>query len=176
MFGYSFLEENGAKITGIAIEGVDPELPEEDYRRLLAVDLAGAYFSARSAGLRMRELGKAGSVILISSIGGLRGSAMAVAYSTVKGGLCLLAAALAASLGPDGIRVNAVCPGIIATEMVAQSPSVSAAVEPLRRRTPLRRTGVPDDIGDVVAWLGSEFSGYVTGAAIPVDGGLSAVL
>jgi len=161
---------------GIAINGDGPELPEEQYRRLLAVDLDGAYFSARSAALRMRDLRKAGSIILISSMGGLRGSAMTIAYSTVKGGLCLLAAALADSFGPDGIRVNAVCPGIIATALVAQSPDVSAAAEPMRQRTPLRRAGKPEEIGDVVAWLGSEFSSYVTGAAIPVDGGLTAVI
>lgn len=161
---------------GIAINGDGPDLPEDQYRRLLSVDLDGAYFSARLAGLRMRELGKAGSVVLISSMGGLRGSAMTVSYSMVKGGLVVLAAALADSFGPDGIRVNAVCPGIIATDLVKKNPSVSAAAEPMRQRTPLRRAGEPEEIGDVVAWLGSDFSGYVTGAAIPVDGGLTAVL
>jgi NAD(P)-dependent dehydrogenase (short-subunit alcohol dehydrogenase family) len=87
-----------------------------------------------------------------------------------------MAKALADALGPDGIRVNAICPGTIDTNMLRHTPGVAEAAEGFRARTPLRRLGTPDEIGDAVAWLGSDLSSYVTGIALPVDGGLTAVI
>lgn len=101
---------------------------------------------------------------------------MTVAYSTSKGGVVLMAKSLADALGPDGIRVNAVCPGTIDTELLRTSPGIAEAAEGFRRRTPLRRLGQPSEIADAVAWLGSGLSSYVTGTALLVDGGLLAVI
>lgn len=112
----------------------------------------------------------------MGSMGGLRGAAMTVAYSTSKGGVVLMAKALADALGPCGIRVNAVCPGLIDTLMLRTTPGVAETSEGFRQRTPLRRLGRPSEIGDVVAWLGSDLSSYVNGIALPVDGGLISVI
>jgi len=88
----------------------------------------------------------------------------------------LMAKALADALGPHGIRVNAVCPGTTDTLMLRTTPGVSDTAEEFRQRTPLRRFADPSEIGDSVAWLGSDLAGYVTGIALPVDGGLTAVI
>ncbi|MFN6996834.1 MAG: SDR family NAD(P)-dependent oxidoreductase, partial [Aquincola tertiaricarbonis] len=79
-------------------------------------------------------------------------------------------------LGPDGIRVNAVAPGTIDTHLLRTAPGIAEAAEGFRQRTPLRRLGQPSEIGDAVAFLGSDLSSYVTGTALLVDGGLLAVI
>jgi NAD(P)-dependent dehydrogenase (short-subunit alcohol dehydrogenase family) len=124
----------------------------------------------------MKALGKAGSIVLMASMGGLAGAGMTVAYSTSKGGVVLMAKAMADALGPDGIRVNAVAPGTIDTHLLRTSPGIAEAAEGFRQRTPLRRLGQPSEIGDAVAWLGSDLSSYVTGIALLVDGGLLSVI
>jgi len=161
---------------GIALGADDADVSEVDYRRLMAVNVDGVLFSAQAAARQLRALGKPGSIVLMGSMGGLVGAGMTVAYSTSKGGVVLMAKALADALGPDGIRVNAVCPGLVDTRMLRTTPGVSAATEAFRQRTPLRRLADPAEIGDVVAWLGSDLAGYVTGVALPVDGGLTAVI
>jgi L-rhamnose 1-dehydrogenase len=161
---------------GIASPNDGPDMSETEYRRLLGVNLDGVYFSAQGAGRQMVSQGKSGSIVMTSSMGGLRGSAFTVVYSTTKGGVCLMAKSLADALGPKGIRVNAVCPGVIDTHLVQSSPAVGAMAQQFVARTPLRRLGKPSEIGDVVAWLGSDLSSFVTGANILVDGGLSSVV
>jgi NAD(P)-dependent dehydrogenase (short-subunit alcohol dehydrogenase family) len=124
----------------------------------------------------MRERGTGGSIVLMGSMGGLAGAGMTVSYSASKGAVVLLAKALADALGPSGIRVNAVCPGTIETRMLRQNKGVAEAVEGFRARTPLRRFGDPREVAEAVAWLGSDLSSYVSGVALPVDGGLTAVI
>ncbi|MDF3833256.1 SDR family oxidoreductase [Cupriavidus basilensis] len=116
------------------------------------------------------------SILLMASMGGISGAGMTVAYSTSKGGVVLMAKAMADALGPDGIRVNAVAPGTIDTHLLRTSPGIAEAAEGFRQRTPLRHLGRPDEIGDAVAWLGSDLSSYVTGIALLVDGGLLSVI
>ena len=87
-----------------------------------------------------------------------------------------MAKALADALGPDGIRVNAVCPGTIDTFLLRNTPGSSEASEAFRLRTPLRRLGQPSEVADAVVWLGSDLSSYVTGIELLVDGGLLAVI
>lgn len=161
---------------GIALGVDDAEVSEEDYRRLMAVNVDGVLFSAQAAARQLRALGKPGSIVLMASMGGLVGAGMTVAYSTSKGGVVLMAKALADALGPDGIRVNAVCPGLVDTLMLRATPGVSSATESFRQRTPLRRLASAAEVGDAVTWLGSDLSSYVTGIALPVDGGLTAVI
>ena len=112
----------------------------------------------------------------LASMGGISGAGITVAYSTSKGGVVLMAKSLADALGPDGIRVNAVAPGTIDTELLRTSPGIAEASEGFRKRTPLRRLGQPSEVGDAVAYLGSDLSSYVSGIALLVDGGLLAVL
>ena len=87
-----------------------------------------------------------------------------------------MAKALADALGPDGIRVNAVCPGTIDTVLLRNTPGASEVSAGFRLRTPLRRLGQPSEVADAVVWLGSDLSSYVTGIALLVDGGLLSVI
>jgi NAD(P)-dependent dehydrogenase (short-subunit alcohol dehydrogenase family) len=161
---------------GITLAADGANVSEEDYRRLMAVNLDGALFSAQAAGERMKSLGKQGSIVLMASMGGIVGAGYTVAYSTSKGGVVLLAKALADAFGPDGIRVNAVAPGAIDTHLLRSTPDVAEAAEGFRLRTPLRRLGRPSEIGDAIAWLGSDLASFVTGISLLVDGGLLAVI
>lgn len=161
---------------GITLRTDGAEVPEEDYRRLMAVNLDGVLFGAQAAARQMKAKGKAGSIVLMASMGGIVGAGITVAYSTSKGGVVLMAKSLADALGPDGIRVNAVAPGTIDTVLLRTAPGIAEASEGFRQRTPLRRLGQPSEIGDAVAYLGSDLSSYVTGHALTVDGDLLAVI
>jgi NAD(P)-dependent dehydrogenase (short-subunit alcohol dehydrogenase family) len=161
---------------GITLRSDGADVAEDDYRRLMSVNLDGVLFGAQAAGRQMKARGKAGSIVLMASMGGIAGAGMTVAYSTSKGGVVLMAKALADALGPEGIRVNAVAPGTIDTHLLRTNPGIAAASEGFRQRTPLRRLGKPSEIADAVAWLGSDMSSYVTGIALLVDGGLLSVI
>jgi NAD(P)-dependent dehydrogenase (short-subunit alcohol dehydrogenase family) len=161
---------------GITLPSDGADVAEDDYHRLMAVNVDGVLFSAQAAARQLQTRSQPGSIVLMASMGGIAGAAMTVAYSTSKGAVVTMAKALADALGPDGIRVNAVCPGTIDTHLLRTTPGVSEAAEGFRRRTPLRRLGQPSEIGDAVAWLGSDLSTYVTGIALLVDGGLLAVI
>ncbi len=161
---------------GITLREDGAEVAEDQYRRLMAVNLDGVLFSAQAAARQMKENAKPGSIVLMASMGGIVGAGMTVAYSTSKGGVVLMAKALADALGPDGIRVNSVAPGTIDTHLLRTAPGISEAAEGFRQRTPLRRLGKPSEIGDAVVWLGSDMSSYVTGISLLVDGGLLSVI
>jgi NAD(P)-dependent dehydrogenase (short-subunit alcohol dehydrogenase family) len=161
---------------GVTATSDREDVTEEDFDRLLSINLKGVLFSAQAAAVQMRELDKEGSIVLTSSMGGIRGSALTVGYSTTKGGIVLLAKSLADALGPDGIRVNAVCPGVIDTHLLRTTPGVAGSVEGFRQRTPLRRLGKPSEVGDAIVWLGSDLSSFITGISLLVDGGLLSVI
>jgi len=161
---------------GIGLEDDTVDISEADFHKVLSVNLDGALFSAQAAANQMRRLRKQGSIVFVSSMGGMRGSGFTVAYCTSKGGVRLLAASMADGLGPHGIRVNSVCPGLIDTHMLRSSAIVSEAARVMTERMPLRRLAEPEEVGDVIAWLGSDYASYVTGVSLPVDGGLTAVV
>ncbi|QDW37887.1 SDR family oxidoreductase [Bradyrhizobium sp. KBS0727] len=161
---------------GITLRSDGADVPEADYRRLMSVNLDGVLFGAQAAARQMKKLGKAGSIVLMASMGGIAGAGITVAYSTSKGGVVLMAKALADSLGPDGIRVNSIAPGTIDTHLLRTTPDIAEASEGFRKRTPLRRLGKPSEVADAVAYLGSDLSSYVTGIALLVDGGLLSVI
>lgn len=161
---------------GITLRSDGVDVAEDDYRRLMSVNLDGVLFCAQAAARRMQARSTPGSIVMMASMGGIKGAGMTIAYSTSKGGVVLMAKAMADALGPVGIRVNAVCPGTIDTALLRTTPGVAEASEGFRQRTPLRRLGKPSEIGDAVVWLGSDMSSYVTGIALYVDGGLLSVL
>ncbi|MCC5090453.1 SDR family NAD(P)-dependent oxidoreductase [Xanthomonas campestris] len=161
---------------GITLRADGVDVAEDAYRHLMSVNLDGVLFCAQAAARQMQSHSKQGSIVMMASMGGIKGAGMTVAYSTSKGGVVLMAKAMADALGPTGIRVNAICPGTIDTALLRNTPGVAEASEGFRKRTPLRRLGKPSEIGDAVVWLGSDMSSYVTGIALYVDGGLLSVL
>ncbi|MEE4452110.1 SDR family oxidoreductase [Novosphingobium resinovorum] len=162
---------------GIVLQEDILAMSEEDYRKILSVNLDGVFFSAQAAARNMVQHGKAGSIITMSSIGGLRGAAPTAIYSTTKGAIRLMTASLADAVGPKGIRVNAICPGIIDTALSGGSgPEFQAGIQARIAETPLRRSGSPAEIGKAAVWLASDLASFVTGASIVVDGGFSAIV
>ncbi len=161
---------------GITLKADGPEVSAEDFQKLLAINLSGTLFGAQAAARQMKRKQKKGSIILMASMGGLAGAAVTVAYSTSKGGVVQMTRSLADAYGPDGIRVNAIAPGSIETELLRSSPGVADVTEGFRQRTPLRRVGQPREVANAVVFLGSELSSYITGVILPIDGGLLAVI
>ncbi len=161
---------------GISLSADGADVSAADFQRLMAINVNGTLFGAQAAARQMKKRGKKGSIILMASMGGLAGAAVTLAYSTSKGGIVQMARSLADAYGPDGIRVNAVAPGSIDTELLRATPGVASVTEGFRLRTPLRRVGQPDEIANVVVFLGSDLASYITGVILPVDGGLLAVI
>lgn len=142
----------------------------EAWRKILDVNLTGALMTAQAAARRMVSQ-RGGSIVFMASIAGIDPMPGLGAYSVSKSGLLGLMRALAKELGPSGIRVNAVAPGLIETRFSAALFQDRAAYERIIGQTPLGRHGQPDDIGGAVVFLASEASAYMTGQVLIVDGG-----
>ena len=144
---------------------IDPEA----WRAELEVNLTGAFLSLQPALAGMREQG-AGRVVAVSSIAATDGLAGQVAYSAAKAGLLGMVRTLALEMAPSGTTVNAVLPGMIGTEKVEAMPT--DIKERSRLRVPMRRFASPEEVASVIAFLCSDAASYVTGAWLPVDGGI----
>jgi NAD(P)-dependent dehydrogenase (short-subunit alcohol dehydrogenase family) len=156
------------------------ELTAQDFRRVLEVNLTGAFVTCTEGARRMVARGGGGRVIASSSLFGVRGGVENAAYSASKFGLVGLTQCLAAELGPHGITVNAVCPGQVETpmmrELVAERSRLTGApVDEVERalvaRTALGRAASPEEVADTYVWLASDLATYVTGQSVVVDGG-----
>ena len=145
-------------------------LATEEWDNVIAVNLSGTFYCCQAAARRMRESG-GGVIVNISSIGGLIGLARRPAYTAAKHGVIGLTKSLARDLGPAGIRVNAICPGLIRTPLTEQYFAESAFEEGLRTVVPQGRPGTPADVADAALYLASDQSAYVNGIALTVDGG-----
>lgn len=142
---------------------------DDDFCDLLDVNLTGAYRVVRRATKNMVRA-RGGSVVLLSSVVGMTGSAGQTGYAAAKSGLVGLARSLARELGPRGITANVVAPGFVETDMTA---SLEEDVQQgYRARVPLGRFASPAEVAGVVTFLASPAAAYVTGALVPVDGGL----
>ena len=136
------------------------------WRRLFAVNVDGAFYCIRAALPHMLQQ-QSGCIINVSSMWGQVGASCEAAYSATKGAILALTKALAQELGPSGIRVNAVAPGVIRTDMCA---SVDPAVmEDLRQQTPIGRLGTPEDIAQAMLYLAD--APFLTGQTLPLNGG-----
>jgi meso-butanediol dehydrogenase/(S,S)-butanediol dehydrogenase/diacetyl reductase len=158
---------------GLAVSGGLLDLPLEAFDRAIDVNLRGAVHGLRAVVPAMRAVG-GGRVVVTASTSGLGGDPGLWAYNTAKGAVVNLVRAAAVDLGADGITVNAVCPGPTETAMTARLQQLPEAYEDLRRAIPLQRWGTPDDIAAVIVFLLSPDAGFVNGAVVPVDGGITA--
>ena len=142
----------------------------DEWDNVIAVNLSGTFYCCQAAARRMRESG-GGAIVNISSVGGLIGLAHRPAYTAAKHGVVGLTKSLARDLGPAGIRVNAICPGLIRTPLTEQYFAEAAFEEGLRTVIPQGRAGIAADVADAAVYLASDQSAYVSGIALTVDGG-----
>lgn len=172
---------------GIGISGSVLDMALSDFQRQVAINLDGVFLGVKHAIPLMRVSGDGGSIINMSSVAGLKGSAILAGYCATKGGVRLFTKAVAMECGAakDGIRVNSVHPGIIETPIWddiigtgepgdnARPPRTQVLDAMSAEAVPLGGKGYPLDIANGVLWLASEESRYVTGAELVIDGGLS---
>lgn len=158
-----------ANVAGIIITGRFLDLTEDDYDRQMDVNAKGTFFAMQAAARRMVRKG-GGVIVNVSSVAGLGGSAIAPAYSASKGAVKLMTYAAAQALGPKGVRVNAVHPGMVATEMAHRDIGLQGD-EQLAPGVPLGRAATPEDVADAIVFLASDEARYVSGTSLLVDGG-----
>jgi NAD(P)-dependent dehydrogenase (short-subunit alcohol dehydrogenase family) len=151
-----------------ALDTVDAALID----RLYAVNVRATLLLIQALVPGMMERG-GGSIVSLSSVSGVVGTPRRSAYAATKGAVDAMTRSLAAELGPDGIRLNTVAPGVVDTDMWAANKAVPGVIEQVDALTPLRRWAEPRDIADVVAFLASDAARFVTGETICVDGGMA---
>ena len=154
---------------GVIAPGASEDYALEDWDKVLGVNLRGVFVGAQSA---RPFLGGGGSMVMLSSICASQGFAARASYCAAKSGVDGLVRSLAMEWGPAGIRVNAIAPGTIETEM--QQSMVAngrASIDGYLQRIPLDRIGKPSEIGDAASFLISSRAAYITGVVLPVDGG-----
>jgi 3-oxoacyl-[acyl-carrier protein] reductase len=154
---------------GITRDDLIMRLSEEDWRTVIDTNLGGAFFTCRALSRPMLKR-RSGAIVNISSIVGVHGNAGQTNYAASKAGLIGLTKSLAKELGGRGIRVNAIAPGYIATELTDALPG--EARDAILGNTPLGRLGEPADVARAVRFLVSDAAGFITGDVLAVDGGL----
>lgn len=163
---------NNAGIEGLM--GATAECTEENWDRTIGINLTGVWLCMKNEIPEMLKRG-GGSIVNMASVAGLVGFQGLPAYCASKGGVVLLTKAAALEYAKQGIRVNAICPGVIRTAMVDRviggDPQAEAAFTAME---PIGRLGTPDEIAHAVVWLCCDASSFTTGTAIPVDGGFVA--
>lgn len=165
--GFDVLVNNA----GITRDGLSFRMKKEDWDDVLRINLTSAFLISQVVSNDMIRK-RAGSIINMSSIVGIHGNGGQVNYSASKGGLIAYSKSLAAEVGARGVRVNAIAPGFIETDMTnVLKDEVKAA---MAEKIPLKRAGKPEDIANAALFLGSDLSTYITGQVIGVDGGMGA--
>jgi len=153
------------------------ELDVDDYDRVLGVTLRGNFLGLRAILTQMVEQGSGGSVVMTSSLAGVKGGPGAAAYTAAKHGVVGLVRTAAAEYAVDEIRVNGICPGFVDTELLRRDLDAAGTGTDLRsqieQRIPLGRFARPEEIASTAAWLLSAESSYVTGETIIVDGAMT---
>jgi NAD(P)-dependent dehydrogenase (short-subunit alcohol dehydrogenase family) len=173
-FGHlNILVNNAGMLNVSTIEGI----PEDEWDRVMAINLKGPFLMSRAALPEFRKAG-GGAIVNIGSVLGLVAMKDRAAYCASKGGVTMLTKAMALDHAHEGIRVNCICPAIVETELIKGLFEAGAEGEAARRARiatiPLGRMGRPEDVAELAVYLASKDSSWVTGVAMPLDGGLSA--
>jgi Dehydrogenases with different specificities (related to short-chain alcohol dehydrogenases) len=153
---------------GISKFGLLTDIADEDWERIFSINVSGIKNCCRAVIPQMVSK-KSGNIINISSVWGVLGASCEVAYSASKAAVIGMTKALAKELGPSGIRVNCICPGVIETDMISIFSDEEKAE--LAENTALGRIGLPGDVANLAVFLASEKSSFMTGQIIGVDGG-----
>jgi Dehydrogenases with different specificities (related to short-chain alcohol dehydrogenases) len=149
------------------------ELQLADWNKYLGLNLTSAFLVTRALLPRLLAAPRGGTIVNVSSARGLIGSPSTPSYSTTKAGLLGFTRQLAAEYGDRGLRVNAVCPGLVLTERIA-ARGIGPAEERLRERVLEGRFAEPHEIANAIAFLASDAASYITGVTLPIDGGYAA--
>lgn len=156
---------------GIAFEEPFLDIPEERWDDIIAVNLKGCFLVGQHVARAMVAQGGPAAIVNTSSTNGLVGEDKYAHYNASKGGVTLLTKSMAIELAPYGIRVNAVCPGYILTELSAAIDDAAFMAEYVHRFIPLGRAGTPEDVAGVFTFLASDDAAFMTGACVVIDGG-----
>ncbi len=161
---------------GVSIDSTIEKADETIWDETLDVNLKGSFFCVRAALSALRKNG--GAIVNMASVAGLQGSVEGAVYSASKGGVVNLTRALAMELAPD-IRVNCVCPGWVDTDMLRRdyvdlADDTAAAEREAIEEAPLKRVATPEEVAKAIAYLASHDARFITGVALPIDGGISA--
>ena len=148
------------------------DMPRETFARTMEVNLHGAYYMVQAAANRMVGQGRGGAIVAVSSISALVGGEFQTHYTPTKAGVLSLMQSAAIALGRHGIRCNAVLPGTIETNINREDLADPEKRSAMTARIPLGRLGAPEDLAGPIVFLASAMAGYVTGAALLVDGGM----
>ena len=147
------------------------EVTEADFDAVLRINLKGSFLTGQAVAREMARVGK-GSIVNMSSVNAVLAIPTIASYNVSKGGINQLTRVMALALADKGIRVNAVAPGTIATELAARAVLTSEdAKARIMSRTPMKRLGEPPEVADTVAYLASDAASYITGEIVVVDGG-----
>ncbi|MCX5513278.1 short-chain dehydrogenase [Kaistia algarum] len=147
------------------------DMPVDLFRKVVDVNLEGAYFTTQAAARQMVKQGEGGAIVAVSSISALVGGSMQTHYTPTKAGVHSLMQSVAIALGPHGIRCNSVMPGAILTD-INRDDLTPDKLDHFSKRVPLGRIGEPVEVAKCVVFLASDLAGYVTGASLLVDGGM----
>ncbi|WP_316637121.1 elongation factor P 5-aminopentanone reductase [uncultured Ruminococcus sp.] len=154
---------------GVAHIGLLTDMTDDEWRRVIDTDLSGTFYCCRES-LSDMIRAHSGVIVNIASMWGEVGASCEAAYSAAKAGVIGLTKALAKEVGPSGVRVNAVSPGVVMTDMMAGFSDEDVAA--LKEETPLIQLGMPEDIADAVIFLASEKARFITGQVLSVNGGM----
>jgi len=161
---------------GISPTGTAEETSRELWDEVMAINLRGSFLGCKKAIPLMRERG-AGAIVNIASINGIRGNHRLVAYAATKGAIVSMTMSLALDHAKEKIRVNCICPATINTDMargmMAEAPDPRIIEQAMIEKHPLGRIAQPEEVAATIAFLASEDASFMTGLAIPVDGGRS---